>query len=716
LVEHLEAGVLLGAAVLQATFGLFLLVRRPRVEWAVIVAVLFVFNGALSLVGALASFGLLSFHFPTGLGDRISAYFDRATTYLVAYLALAYPFRPGALRRRPWVLPTLFGAGIVLVWALEATVDPRVLRGYDPGTGLGAFSLYSILAYDIPAAVVFPLLLVRWGRLLPREPSPVGRRQFSLLFAAFGMRGAHVIVLQAINIAMKLRTGDLACPARPACGALAIEDTLQVVDAALATVALAWATVHLVVERARAGSDEQQAIGLVLLFVGAGVAEALLSSLGSVFSSEYFTSAVVNLDLLVVRPALVWAAIVRYDLLSLRTDAGRWGLRILAALTVVTVAFGVLGPLRAPIHPLWAAIVLAVAIGAAAGGLVVVLARPFLHGRAAERDSVARYVAALEDAYRNGDPPPQRAAELARLRVALALPEGEARVLESAVRSRWSTPLRQEWLPGDTILGRYAVHRLLGEGGAGQAYLADDLVDGGAVVLKRTRNLSEHARRAMLHEAGALSRLANPHVVRLLRVETLGDEPVLVLEHVPGGSLRDLLDRGKLPWRRARAVLDDLLQGLQAAHEAGIVHRDLKPSNVLLDSDGRAKLADFGIAAGAPERGADLVDATRTQQAPGSLRYMAPEQVRGLAATARSDVYAAALLLLECLTGSHPLPSGLHDYELRSGLVGGLAGHVPKGWPADLRRVLQAALAADPARRPGSARELRAALAAVTWS
>lgn len=156
-------------------------------------------------------------------------------------------------------------------------------------------------------------------------------------------------------------------------------------------------------------------------------------------------------------------------------------------------------------------------------------------------------------------------------------------------------------------------------------------------------------------EAEALARLAHPNVVAVHGHGCAGEHFYLVLEHVEGGNARELLARGPLAPKRAVALVTEVARALEFAHAQGIVHRDIKPENVLLDRQGHAKVADFGLA-----RFADVSDArlalTSTGRALGTLRYMAPEQLEHPEAVdQRADLYALGVVFYEMLTGEVPM-------------------------------------------------------------
>ena len=151
-------------------------------------------------------------------------------------------------------------------------------------------------------------------------------------------------------------------------------------------------------------------------------------------------------------------------------------------------------------------------------------------------------------------------------------------------------------------------------------------------------------------EAKSAARLSHPNVVSVYDQGRDGPYPYLAMEYLPGRTLRDLLgERGWFPPREALAIMVPLLSGLAAAHSAGIVHRDVKPENVLIAPDGHLKVVDFGLA-----RALSVSSQTRTGVIIGTVAYLAPEQVTGTSADARTDVYAAGIVLFELLTGVKP--------------------------------------------------------------
>jgi hypothetical protein len=232
----------------------------------------------------------------------------------------------------------------------------------------------------------------------------------------------------------------------------------------------------------------------------------------------------------------------------------------------------------------------------------------------------------------------------------------------------------------------------------GEVYRADDLKLGQAVALKflpasveKDEGRLEH----FLNEVKIARQISHPNVCRVYDVGEVDGHHYLSMEYVDGEDLASLLRRiGRLPNDKAEQVSREICLGLAAAHEQGILHRDLKPANVMIDGRGRAKIADFGIAAIADEIGAAEVSA-------GTPAYMAPEQRAGKEVTVRSDLYSLGLVLYELTTGKAFVQSATTP-TVPSSLVAGIE-------PATERVILRC-LQSDPALRPASALAVAAAL------
>jgi eukaryotic-like serine/threonine-protein kinase len=206
---------------------------------------------------------------------------------------------------------------------------------------------------------------------------------------------------------------------------------------------------------------------------------------------------------------------------------------------------------------------------------------------------------------------------------------------------------------GQLLDGRYLVESQIARGGMATVYHARDIRLDRIVALKIAR--PELARDQdfvdrFISEARSVARLSSPNVVAVFDQGSTGDLHYIAMEYVPGPTLRDLLAaRGRLNPREALDIIERVLAGLAAAHDAGIIHRDVKPENVLLGNGKSVKVADFGLA-----RAAAGVGNTKTGLLIGTAAYLAPEQVASNTSDERSDVYAAGVMLFEMLTGVQP--------------------------------------------------------------
>ncbi len=205
------------------------------------------------------------------------------------------------------------------------------------------------------------------------------------------------------------------------------------------------------------------------------------------------------------------------------------------------------------------------------------------------------------------------------------------------------------WI-GSTVDGRYTVTSRVARGGMSTVYLAEDHRLGRSVAMKVLFPHMAEDRKVVERfeqEARNSALLSHPHVVQVLDQGQTRETAYLVMEHVPGATLRTLLKRGAMTPRLALTYADAILQGLGAAHRAGLVHRDIKPENVLVSTDGRIKLADFGLARAATHN-------SGTSTLMGTVAYISPELLSGEGADERADVYAVGILLYEMLTGVQP--------------------------------------------------------------
>ena len=297
-----------------------------------------------------------------------------------------------------------------------------------------------------------------------------------------------------------------------------------------------------------------------------------------------------------------------------------------------------------------------------------------------------------------------------------------------AFRSSNATGLAATLNRGST-LGRYTVLEKLGEGGMGVVFAAFDSELNRKVALKLLSSAHDpEARARLLREAQSMAKLAHPNVLAIHDVTTTGEDVVMVMEFVDGGTLRDWRMRERPGWRDALCVLLAAGEGLAAAHAGGLIHRDFKPDNILVGKDGRIRVADFGIArvletsqdaeppgpgprpAVSSELGSGT-SLTRVGLVIGTPAYMAPEQFSGTPASPSSDQYSFGVTLYEALTGTRPFAGLDGASRLRAAQSEQYQPtSTTDGPPAWLLRTVKRALAPDPASRFASMPELLAAL------
>ncbi len=261
------------------------------------------------------------------------------------------------------------------------------------------------------------------------------------------------------------------------------------------------------------------------------------------------------------------------------------------------------------------------------------------------------------------------------------------------------------------VFGEYVVEAELGRGGMGAVYLVRHQTLGAQRALKVLHRPGDPRRLARFErEAAHLASVSHPNVVRVHEVGQTAGLPWFVMEKVDGAPLDEVMRRGRLPLDRALEVAIGAADGVAALHAAGILHRDLKPQNVVLTPEGRAVVLDLGLAV-APDRDDRL---TKTGATLGTLRYMAPEQLRGAQGiTARTDVFALGLILFELVTGCPAVEAEDSAVAVAAELLERprpAPSSRDPGLPLALDAVARQALALDPARRFADAGELAAAL------
>ncbi len=235
--------------------------------------------------------------------------------------------------------------------------------------------------------------------------------------------------------------------------------------------------------------------------------------------------------------------------------------------------------------------------------------------------------------------------------------EDAAKVL---AKEQWNALARD--LIGRTIAHYHLVEKI-GQGGMGEVFLADDTLLHRRVALKFLPPEMQQdpvAHKRFVREARSAASLDHPFICSIHEVGESEGKDFIVMEYVDGQTLMDKLRRKRLPLNQVLQIAAEVAEALQVAHGKGIIHRDLKPSNIMLTKTGHAKVMDFGLAkqqwpaGGVESREESVSTMTRTGVTLGTLAYMSPEQVRGEALDARSDIFSFGLVLYEMLTGMHP--------------------------------------------------------------
>src|SRR5262245_14449846 len=279
---------------------------------------------------------------------------------------------------------------------------------------------------------------------------------------------------------------------------------------------------------------------------------------------------------------------------------------------------------------------------------------------------------------------------------------------------------------GGLVDDRYRVLEAMASGSMGVVYKAERVPVGKLVAIKFLHapfaNDSEFLGR-FERETRVMSKLTHPNCVSVVDFGVWEGAPYLVMEYVSGTTLRALIDNGPLPVKRALALVRQIAAGLAHAHAQGVVHRDVKPANIMISEEigtgDHVRILDFGLAR---LRGAVGRDATQSNIVVGTPNYMAPEQtVGGGLIDARTDIYAAGVVLVEMVSGDRPFQAddtlalpGMH----RAAPIPRLADRVPEGLPLPrgLQDIIDCAMAKSPADRFQSAIELAEAIDAVSTS
>jgi serine/threonine protein kinase/Tol biopolymer transport system component len=276
-----------------------------------------------------------------------------------------------------------------------------------------------------------------------------------------------------------------------------------------------------------------------------------------------------------------------------------------------------------------------------------------------------------------------------------------------------------------TKLGPYEIVAPIGAGGMGEVFRAHDSRLGRDVALKvlpDTFNSDAERLARFEQEARAIATLSHPNIVAVFDVGEHSGSHYIVTELLEGETLRVKLAGGALPVRKAQEFALQITQGLAAAHDKGIVHRDLKPENIVITKDGRAKILDFGLAKqsmAAMASGATMTGMPQTTPGVtlGTVGYMSPEQVRGIAADHRSDIFSFGAVLHEMLSGERPFHRE-SSAEVMTAILKDdppeLGSSTSRPIPPGIERIMRRCLEKDPEQRFQSARDLAFALEAMS--
>lgn len=262
------------------------------------------------------------------------------------------------------------------------------------------------------------------------------------------------------------------------------------------------------------------------------------------------------------------------------------------------------------------------------------------------------------------------------------------------------------------LLGHYRIVSLLGSGGMGEVYLADDTTLGRRVAIKILPHAvarDPEARRRMLREARAVAALDHPNVCTIYDVGEYDDRPYIVMQYIEGETLFERLRQGRLSFNDCTDIGVQVAGALDEAHSHGVIHRDIKPMNIMITTRGQVKVLDFGLARFAEIKDGSTEVLSKTGVVTGTAPYMSPEQLRGTQTDARSDIFSFGIVLYEMATGRRPF-----DRDSTVATITAILFEDPEPIEDDevapLAPIIRKALAKDPSKRYASTAALVEAL------
>ena len=272
-------------------------------------------------------------------------------------------------------------------------------------------------------------------------------------------------------------------------------------------------------------------------------------------------------------------------------------------------------------------------------------------------------------------------------------------------------------LPPGSLLGSYEILGFLGAGGMSHVYRARDTRLGRVVAIKVVGGAGSDPRadRRLVREARHASSLAHPYICTIHEIDEANGRPFIVMEHVEGRTLHDLIKDGPLTVRDMLRFGLQVAEALDHAHQRGVIHRDLKSANIVVASEGPAKVLDFGLSKLLPGAAAGQTSMSSVMEMAtvgGTLSHMAPEVLLGHQPDPRGDIWALGVLLYEMASGDLPF-KGETPFETSSAILHAEPAPLPSRMPLGLRLVIQRCLTKDPTRRYQTAADVRAALTAV---